>query len=114
MENNPEKQQSESRNPFMMKGGMYRWIIVALIIMLGLQFIFSWGQQGKTISYTSFKEKVKAGAIEKVEIDQSTILAYTKKNEDKETATGPDYNIIIPTSISDAKLMEMLVGIIMF
>ena len=109
MDNDPQKKKEPPKNPFMMKGaGIYRWILVALAIMLGLQFLFSWGQQGKTISYSSFRDMVSAGSIAKVEIDQNTILAYKSIDKEGKTATTPDYNVVIPTSIPDNTLMKLL------
>jgi cell division protease FtsH len=109
MDNNQEKKQGEQKNPLQMKNaGMYRWILVVFVLMLGLQFVFNWGQQGNTLSYSSFKEKVEAGKVSKVEIDQNTILAYSAADKEDESKSSPDYTVEIPMSISDDNLMSLL------
>ncbi|MAT38476.1 MAG: cell division protein FtsH, partial [Ectothiorhodospiraceae bacterium] len=104
-----EKQNNEQRSPFQMRGmAVYRWVLIALAVMIAMQFLWNWGSQGKTLPYSTFKEMVRDSKIVRVEIDQSTILAYKKVEDDKASDRSPDYNVVIPTSISDDELMTLL------
>jgi len=109
MENTQDKIPEEENTTYQTKGNSaYRWIIVALAVMLGIQLIFSWGQQGHSISYTTFKHKVKAGKVAKVEIDQNSIQVYVKKDSTQDAEGGPDYTVIIPSTLPDNDLIKLL------
>ncbi|MCB2206514.1 ATP-dependent zinc metalloprotease FtsH [bacterium] len=106
-----QREQQEQQGPqFPMKGmNMYRWFLIALILIFGLQFFWNWSQQGSTLPYSRFKELVASGKIAKVEIDQGVLAAYKEnKGDKKENTTTPAYTVVIPTSIPDDNLMKLL------
>ncbi|MBN1447625.1 MAG: ATP-dependent zinc metalloprotease FtsH [Bacteroidetes bacterium] len=106
-----QRQQQEEQKPqFPMQGmSMYRWFLIALVIIFGLQFFWNWSQQGSSLPYTSFKDMVRNGKITKVEIDQGMLTAFEKSAGDKKDASsGKSYNVVIPTSVQDDNLMSLL------
>ncbi|MBE0644525.1 MAG: ATP-dependent zinc metalloprotease FtsH [Bacteroidetes bacterium] len=103
-----QKQQQGPASPF--KGlAMYRWLFVAFAVIFAMQFFWNWARQESSLPYSDFKEMVAAGKIAKVEIDQGTLTAYGVKGSDESSAkSGKTYSVVIPTSVRDESLMNLL------
>ena len=111
MSKEQQRNQQEQQGPqFPLKGmNMYRWFLVALVLIFAMQFFWNWSQQGSSVPYSRFKDMVADGKIEKVEIDQGMITAHgTGAGEKKEGSTAPVYNVVIPTAVSDDNLITLL------
>jgi cell division protease FtsH len=106
-----QRDQQEQQGPqFPFKGmNMYRWFLVALILIFAMQFFWNWSQQGSSVPYSRFKEMVAEGKIAKVEIDQGMLTAYeSSAKEQKNESSAPVYNVVLPTAVSDDNLMTLL------
>jgi len=105
-----KQQQNQQKPQFPMRGmSMYRWFLIALVIIFALQFFWNWSQQGSSVPYSRFKDMVRDGKITRVEIDKGALTAYGKSGGDKQDGTSGDvYNVVIPTSVQDDNLMTLL------
>ncbi|MDT8325221.1 MAG: ATP-dependent metallopeptidase FtsH/Yme1/Tma family protein, partial [Bacteroidota bacterium] len=74
-EQQQQRKQQEQQGPqFPFKGmNMYRWFLIALVLIFAMQFFWNWSQQGSSVPYSRFKEMVAEGKIAKVEIDQGML-----------------------------------------
>ncbi|MBR9976188.1 MAG: ATP-dependent zinc metalloprotease FtsH [Bacteroidetes bacterium] len=106
-----KQQQQGPQMPFM-GGGMLRWMLVLFGVIFAMQFFWSWMEQGSSVPYSDFKERVAAGKIARVEIEQGTLTAFAKgdgKPSDGTSRKGGDsFTVVLPTSVSDESLMTLL------
>lgn len=103
------KEKREQKPALELRGpSMFRWFILILIIMVGMQFFLQWNKQGQAIPYSTFKDLVKQGKIAKVEIDQSTLYAFAKQADVKSSSQSANYHVILPTTVTDNSLMTLL------
>ena len=104
----PKQQQQGPQMPFM-GGNMFRWMLVLFALIIATQFFWNWARQGTSIPYSEFKQRVAAGKIAKVEIEQGMLTAHAKGDKGKETTGGSGtYTVVIPTSVPDESLMTLL------
>ena len=108
-----DKQQQGPQMPFM-GGNMLRWMLIVFAVIFALQFFWSWMEQGSTVPYSEFKDRVAAGKVARVEIEQGALTAYMKGSGSKDGqapaagSRGESYSVILPTSVSDESLMTLL------
>lgn len=106
-----KKQQQGPQMPFM-GGGMLRWMLILFGVIFAMQFFWSWMQQGTSVPYSEFKERVAAGKIARVEIEQGALTAYAKGDgkpgDGSSRKGGSSFTVILPTSVSDESLMTLL------
>ena len=79
------------------------YVIVALLVLIGVNYLFS-DKPGEDISYSGLKEKVAAGAVRKVTIDERRIVA---EPTDSALAAG-DPETWIAVKVDDEGLIEQL------
>lgn len=104
---NKSQQQQGPQLPF--KGmNFYRWLLILFALLFAMQFFWSWSKQGSTLPYSEFKSMVSEGKINKVEIEKGTLTAFEKADGDRRDAKGAMYTVIIPTSVPDESLMNLL------
>jgi cell division protease FtsH len=105
-----DNEQQQQGPLFSMKGmNMYRWFLLALVVVFAMQFFWSWSRQGSSLPYSNFKEMVTDGKIAKVEIEKSVLTAYGKsRNKENKTADAEVYNVVLPSAIPDQTLMTLL------
>lgn len=104
----PPKGARDQRPNFLMRPNqMYRWFIVVLIVIFGIEIFVNWNRQEHSIPYSTFKEYVKQGKISRVDIEKDELAAYTRGGDKggKETSS---YTVILPSSVPDAELMKLL------
>ncbi len=103
-----QQRQQEPQSP-LKNFNVYRWLLIAFALIFALQFFWSWSRQGSTIPYSAFRDMVAEGKIAKVEIDQESLTAYGRGDDEKSSAkSGPAYSVILPTSVPDESLMALL------
>ncbi|MBI5645929.1 MAG: ATP-dependent metallopeptidase FtsH/Yme1/Tma family protein [Ignavibacteriae bacterium] len=87
---------------------MMRWFLVALAVLIGIEFIYHWSTQGQSIPYSTFKQFVTEGKIAKVEIDGQSLSATARGTDEKDAAKSTTYTVTIPSSVPDNALMQLL------
>ena len=89
---------------------MYRWMIVALLILVAFEVYVNWTKSGQTVPYSTFKELVRTGKIQSVDIDRDVLTAVRSGGGGDQTAQPSQqiYRVILPTTVVDNALMDLL------
>jgi cell division protease FtsH len=86
---------------------MLRWSLVAILVLIVLQFYMNWNQAGREVSYSEFKQLVRDNRIAQVQIDQYTITAVGRVPDSIKTAPQ-HYTVNLPGTVPDNALMQLL------
>ena len=78
---------------------MMRWFLVALAVLIAIEFVYHWSTQGQSIPYSTFKQFVIEGKIAKVEIDGQSLTATARGIESKDASKSGTYTVTIPSSV---------------
>jgi len=106
MNEQPSTKQEKQTPESPMRGNMFRWFFIVIILLFGLQFFWSWTRQGSTMSYSEFKQLVSSGVVTKVEFEKDMITVYSRASRDR--AGEEKHTVIIPLALDDKELIGML------